>query len=254
MGVKKQIRGHRDPLLKEVVAGLEETLSSLHEEKAHGVRGAGERTFSRGDPLLRESERYHQMEHDNHDEKILALHFKRDRHYSLFDPNYEALFDPILEEYVMPAAVLTKPSGSFRTSHGQLPLLPAVLKRTKDNSLLSPQAELTSDPVLHEYVVPDTSMLELKAFRDDVMNKRHLFEEMKMRRDHNLESYELLCDPLVASYRTSELLAPQTPVPPETRGEKKRFPAVSSKFRKNNGGDDLLKATAEHDKLVATAE
>lgn len=46
MGVKKQLHGHGDPLLMEVFHGLEETLSSVHDEKTP-LRG-GERTFSKG--------------------------------------------------------------------------------------------------------------------------------------------------------------------------------------------------------------
>ena len=53
MGVKKQLRGHGDPLLTEVVAGLEETLSSIHEENGKGARGVGERTLSKGTSMPR---------------------------------------------------------------------------------------------------------------------------------------------------------------------------------------------------------
>ena len=46
MGVKKQLYGHGDPLLMEVVKGLKDT---LHEEKAAGgMRGVGERSASQG--------------------------------------------------------------------------------------------------------------------------------------------------------------------------------------------------------------
>lgn len=48
MGVKKQLCGHGDPLLTEVVSGLEATLSSIHEEDGEGTRGVGERSFSKG--------------------------------------------------------------------------------------------------------------------------------------------------------------------------------------------------------------
>ena len=51
MGVKKQLHGHGDPLLMEVFHGLEETLSSGHDEKTP-LRGVGERTFSKGAYLV----------------------------------------------------------------------------------------------------------------------------------------------------------------------------------------------------------
>lgn len=58
MGVKKQLQGHGDPLLMEVVAGLEEMITSNHNEKqSGGVRGVGERTFSQGASSFSESMR-----------------------------------------------------------------------------------------------------------------------------------------------------------------------------------------------------
>eukprot|EP01083_Nonionella_stella_P014436 40549_1 len=106
MGVKKQLYGHGDPLLMEVVAGLEETNSIFQEEKpVGGIRGVGERTFSKGDSLLKETERYHEA-HDHHEVIKLATFLRRSKENSLFAPNSQALFDPILEEYILPHSLL----------------------------------------------------------------------------------------------------------------------------------------------------
>ena len=49
MGVKKHVYGHGDPLLMEVIAGLEETISHVQKEKAVGdTIGVGERNFCKG--------------------------------------------------------------------------------------------------------------------------------------------------------------------------------------------------------------
>ncbi|KAL7459225.1 hypothetical protein ACHAWC_010904, partial [Mediolabrus comicus] len=103
MAIKKQVRGHADPLLEEVVCGLEETLKDI---KAVGV---GDRSFS-GDPLLKAVEEYHQ--HDHHpdlahrvaqQEEVLL---KRHKKNSLFTTHIEGTYDPILQEYIVPHQTL----------------------------------------------------------------------------------------------------------------------------------------------------
>lgn len=48
MGVKKQLYGHGDPLLMEVVKGLKDTLHEHEGKAAGGMRGVGERSASQG--------------------------------------------------------------------------------------------------------------------------------------------------------------------------------------------------------------
>lgn len=152
-----------------------------------------------------------------------------------------------------------------------------LLKRHKTNSLFSSRSGAMFDPILQEYVLPGTSMLELKALKDDIINKHQLFTEMKIRMKHNLENYEVLCDPLVHSYRMTDLLfkgkspttttanVKSTHVAPRklyqgddllkattTRRLEANAKPVLSKYRKLNKGDDLFKATMC--KVTATSE
>ncbi len=85
--------------------------------------------------------------------------------------------------------------------------------------------------------------MELRALKEDMIKKHHLFDEMKTRRDHNLENYEILCDPLVISYRRRELLLKGIQTPITSRNCKaSTVPASPSKYRKLAQGDDLFKA------------
>ncbi|KAL7541442.1 hypothetical protein ACHAXR_010935 [Thalassiosira sp. AJA248-18] len=246
MGIKNP-RVHGDPLLMEVVAGLEDTLASIHiqEGKNLGSRGVGERTFCKGDSLLREAERYHHAEHDRHEASQLALHLKRVKHNSLFD-HRNALFDPILEEYVLPKQTLIQLKVLERDiADGGIAPREDLLKRHKNNSLFSSHSGAMFDPVLQEYILPSTTMLELKALKEDMIKKRHLFNEMNMRREHNLQSYELFCDPLVHSSRMRELIFKGSSPSSPKRAADKIAPseAVLSEYRKLNAGDDLFNAT-----------
>lgn len=206
---------------------------------------------------MKETERYHQAEDDRHDALTLALHLRRNKHNSLSDPTGGALFDPLLEEYVLPHVTLMQLKAMEKLAvcnHEDL------LKRTKEGSLFSSHSGATYDPVLQEYVVPDSSMLELKALSEDMVKKRELFHEMKVRREQNLELCELLCDPLVHSYRMRALVfamggPPADTITPqeEVKGKITPAEAVPSMYRKLNPGDDLTKATVEYHTL-ATAE
>eukprot|EP00984_Skeletonema_dohrnii_P023511 scaffold12603_cov84-Skeletonema_dohrnii-CCMP3373.AAC.1 len=201
MAIKKQLKGLADPLLEEVVCGLEETLKDLNKED--DLEGSGDRTFS-GDPLLAGVEKYHQDEHDGHPTKQL-----------------KGLADPLLEEVVCGLEETLKDlkeadaprSFGDRTFSGD-PLLTGVekyhqdehdghpdlatrvalqegllLKRHKKNSLFANHLEGTYDPILQEYVVPHQALTTLIAFEEDIKKKQALFKEMAERK-HNLESPE----------------------------------------------------------------
>lgn len=213
MAIKKQVRGHADPLLEEVVCGLEETLKDI---KAVGV---GDRSFS-GDPLLKAVEEYHQ--HDHHpdlahrvaqQEEVLL---KRHKKNSLFTTHIEGTYDPLLQEYVMPHQTLvalkafeddiTKKQALFKEMaerRHNLESPEVMLKHTKRGSLHHPEA--LYDPVLHEYVVPKEAKLIVHAAEQDKKNKRQLFREMSMRKRQNLDQREFYCDPLVHVYRANDI-------------------------------------------------
>jgi hypothetical protein len=116
MVVNKVLQGHGDPLLLEVVLGLEKEIHHELETKdgdaaSKGTRGLGERHLGIGDPLFKESERYHHAEND-HVAGVaanVALHerlLKHNKHSSLFVQHVGSAYDPILQEYVMPKATL----------------------------------------------------------------------------------------------------------------------------------------------------
>lgn len=117
-----------------------------------------------------------------------------------------------------------------------------LLKRDKQNSLFAQHAGSCYDPILREYVVPKTTLAELKALEADIDNKRCLFREMSVRKRHNLNEQELYCDPLVNSYRIEELMI----------GGTKRSPTAKmdaperSKYRKLMQGDPLLAAATHY--------
>ena len=127
-----------------------------------------------------------------------------------------------------------------------------LLKRQKNDSLFSSHSGAMYDPILNEYVLPTTSMMELRALKEDMVKKHHLFDEMKTRRDHNLESYEILCDPLVNSYRRRELLLKgiHAPVICSDCKVSTTIPASPSTYRKLAQGDDLFNAFMKYE--VAT--
>lgn len=125
-----------------------------------------------------------------------------------------------------------------------------LLKRNKNNSLFSSNSGAMYDPILHEFVLPRTSMLELKALKEDMLKKRQLFIEMKIRRDHNLEFYELYCDPLVNSYRMRDLMfkgSTKSHTDTTYKKDKAMTEATVSTPRKLNQGDDLLRAFMDYE-------
>ena len=307
MAIQKQLKGHGDPLLLEVVAGLEKTLSSLRENtpelvdkaESHGVRGLGERTFSTGDPLLHESERYHQAELDHAIPCQVALHeglLKRRKNDSLFTSHSEVFFDPILQEYVIPRTSITaikafeedmvKKSRLFREmstrkqnilTHHTVGPHENLLKRDKYNSLFSSHSGAFYDPILHEYILPEASVNELKVLGEDIVKKRQLFREMSVRKRRNLSEQELLCDPLVHPYRLRELMfrsasahlnrlpativmksedAPEVGDPLFIASKKypgkklASVPAVPTKYRKLNAGDPLFSSSKKYHEAV----
>lgn len=218
MAVKKRIGGLADPLMEEVVCGLEVTLKDLH--KAH-MRGGGDRTFS-GDPLLKGVEKYHQDEHDDHPDlaTIVALQeerlLKHHKKNSLFADHLEGTYDPILQEYVMPHQTLTallafeedmkKKQALFQEMDERrhnLECPEVLLKYNKRGSLHHPEA--LYDPILHEYIVPKEARLIALAIEQDKKNKRQLFEEMSVRKRKNLDERECFCDPLVHVYRANDI-------------------------------------------------
>lgn len=250
MGVKKQ--GYGDPLLMEVFKGLEETLSTIqYEKKNTATTGCGERTLSKGDPLFSDAQLYHQAEHDEHETTTLATCLRRKKDNSLDMPN-DLSFDPLLEEYVIPHSVMQL-KGHKKAKDGvvcQADAAADLLLRHKVNSLTSSHAGALYNPVLHEYIIPNNSMLELEALQDDVVKKRQIFNELQSRRDNNLKAQELLCDPLVHSYRMKELLTRRSS--PTPIAIHKTTVATPSTYRKLNGGDNLLSAFMEYDKLVSS--
>ncbi len=199
MAIQKHLKGLADPLLEEVVCGLEETLKDLKEVNA--LKDFGERTFS-GDPLLSEVQKYHQDEHDWHPTKQLR---------GLADPLFEEACG--LEETQKDLHVVGAPRSFGDRSFSGDPLLTGVeqyhqgkhqdlatkvalqegllLKRHKKYSLFASHLEGTYDPILQEYVLPREALATLIAFEQDIKKKQELFKEMAERR-HNLESPEVL--------------------------------------------------------------
>eukprot|EP00985_Skeletonema_marinoi_P009102 scaffold4196_cov98-Skeletonema_marinoi.AAC.3 len=192
----KQLKGLADPLLEEVVCGLEETLKDLKE--ADAPRSFGDRTFS-GDPLLTGVEKYHQDEHDGHPDLATrvalqeGLLLKRHKKNSLFANHLEGTYDPILQEYVVPHQALT----TLIAFEEDIKKKQALFKEMAEQPLY--------DPLLHEYVVPKDAILTAHAFEQDKKNKRQLFKEMSLRKRINLDARELFCDPLVHVYRENEI-------------------------------------------------
>lgn len=234
MVVRNVLQGHGDPLLLEVVGGLEKMkllhpeLETKNESTAKGTRGLGERHSGIGDPLFKDAEHYHQVENDHVAEvqERVALHeriLKREKHNSL---------------------ALGACSGA------------------------------KYDPILREYVLPKAKLAELKAIEADINNKRGIFREMSLRKRHNLNEQELYCDPLVNSYRMKALMFGRgnTKKPLEANGDiavhstfrklnkgdplftatnmqqvQKSLEAVECTYRKINGGDELLNAMMNHE-------
>lgn len=160
-----------------------------------------------------------------------------------------------IQEYVLPHKILLELDKALDKSAGtkDVALREDLLKRSKNGSLAR-STEAMYDPILHEYILPSTTMMELKALKDDMIMKRQLFNEMKTRRDHNLENYEIYCDPLVHTYRMRELMFSKKGTSCTTPA--KNDAAVSVKaplsvYRKLNQGDDLFHAFISYD---ATAE
>jgi len=253
MGVKKQVRYGGDPLLMEVFKGLEETLSTIQDGKKNtATTGCGERTLSKGDPLFSDAQLYHQAERDDHETTTLASCLRRKKDNSLDMPN-DLSFDPLLEEYVIPHSVMMQLKGHKNIKDGvvcQADAAADLLLRHKDNSLTSSHAGALYNPVLHEYIIPNNSMLELEALQDDVVKKRQIFNELQSRRDNNLKAQELLCDPLVHSYRMKELLTRRSS--PTPIAIHKTTVATPSTYRKLNRGDELLNAFIDYDKLFTS--
>ena len=215
MAIKKQVRGHADPLLEEVVCGLEETLKEM---KTTAPRGVGERTFS-GDPLLKTVEEYHRHDHVDLAHRVAQQEevlLKRHKKNSLFTTHIEGTYDPILQEYVMPHQTLValkafeddmkKKQALFKEMaerRHNLESPEVMLKHTKRGSLHHPEA--LYDPILHEYVVPKDAKVIVHAVEQDKKNKRQLFREMSMRKRRNLDQREFYCDPLVHVYRANDI-------------------------------------------------
>ena len=196
MAIKKKLRGLADPLLEEVVCGLEETLKDMKADNA--LTSSGERTFS-GDPLLSGVEKYHQDEHDWQPKKQLK---------GLADPLFEEVCSPeqALKVVGVPRSFGERTfsgdplfTGVEKFHQGEHPDLTSkitfqerlLLKRHKNTSLYANHLEGTYDPILQEYVMPRQALANLIAFEKDTKKKQALFKEMAERR-YNLESPEIL--------------------------------------------------------------
>lgn len=147
-----QLHGHGDPLLMEVIVGLEEMLHPEFKNSTTGTRGVGERHAGIGDPLFKEAERYHQEENDHvaNVAKKIALHerlVKRDKHNSLFGST-GATYDPILHEYVLPAATLSELKALEADIDNKRGLFREMSMRKRNN--LNEQ-ELYCDPLVNSY-------------------------------------------------------------------------------------------------------
>lgn len=118
-----------------------------------------------------------------------------------------------------------------------------VLKRDKHTSLFGSYSGATCDPILHEFVVPKSTLSELKAIETDIENKRGLFREMSVRKRHNLDEQELYCDPLVHKYRVKALMLGRGPKKPL---QDHRDIATKSTYRKLNKGDPLFTAATQY--------
>ncbi len=211
----KQLKGLADPLFEEA-CGLEETEKDPH--KVGDLTSFGERSFS-GDPLLTGVEQYHQGRHHDLATKVAlreGLLLKRHKKDSLVANHLEGIYDPILQEYVLPREALAtliafeqdikKKRELFKEMaerRHKLESPEVLLKHTKRGSLH--RQEALYDPILHEYVVPKEALLTAHAFEQDKKNKRQLFKEMSLRKRANLDQREFFCDPLVHVYRASSV-------------------------------------------------
>eukprot|EP00581_Thalassiosira_minuscula_P005417 CAMPEP_0183745510 /NCGR_PEP_ID=MMETSP0737-20130205/66281_1 /TAXON_ID=385413 /ORGANISM="Thalassiosira miniscula, Strain CCMP1093" /LENGTH=223 /DNA_ID=CAMNT_0025981185 /DNA_START=564 /DNA_END=1235 /DNA_ORIENTATION=- len=207
-----------------------------------------------GDSLLAETERYHQQaEEDHHVALNLDQYVRRSKRNSLFDPCSNALFDPVLEEYILPHQLLMH-LKAMEESEEKVALREDLLKRRKNGSLSCPYSGAMFDPVLHEYTLPGTTMLELKALKEDIHKKRQLFNEMQTRREDNLENFGVFCDPLVRTYWMNAILfnnPPEDATTKEVKEKMKSSDGIASTYRKLNRGDDLMKASNEYHKRMA---
>lgn len=138
MGVKKQLHGHGDPLLMEVVKGLKDT---LHEHQHHeeteesAVRGVGERTFSGKGELM--------------PNRVVLANLRMliwlVTHHSLnatlgLVPRASYVADALLQE--------TGRYHQAENDHQEALKLASFLRRNKHTSLFDPNSGALFDPII----------------------------------------------------------------------------------------------------------
>jgi hypothetical protein len=148
--VRNVLQGHGDPLLMQVVKGLEELL--IHPELETKTE---EIKKQHGDPLFKEAERYHQAETDHVAEvaQNIALHerlLKRDKRNSLFGDYSGTTYDPILREYVLPKSALSELKALESDIGNKRGLFREMSVRKRHNL---DEKELYCDPLVHKYRV-----------------------------------------------------------------------------------------------------
>jgi hypothetical protein len=231
MVVNKVLQGHGDPLLLEVVLGLEKEIHHELETKdgdaaSKGTRGLGERHLGIGDPLFKESERYHHAEND-HVAGVaanVALHerlLKHNKHSSLFVQHVGSAYDPILQEYVMPKATLEELKALEDDIVHKRALFHELSVRKRYNL---DEQELYCDPLVSKYRIQELmfrrSFLPLKPKTDFV-------EQSKYRK-------LVQGDPLLTAT--------------ESYHAEKPVPVVACTYRKLNAGDPMIDAATEYHK------
>ena len=145
------LQGHGDPLLLEVMSGLEQVPHNEEMKKCTFSFTHGEMRYGTGDPLFDEVQRYHQVNSDNVADVThnLALHerlVKRNKSNSL--SARLATYDPLLHEYVMP-----------RTNLAQLKLIEVDVANKRElfremsarKKINLNAREIYCDPLVHPY-------------------------------------------------------------------------------------------------------
>ncbi|KAL3799270.1 hypothetical protein HJC23_012995 [Cyclotella cryptica] len=223
MGVQKVFQYHGDPFLKDVVFGLEKNVNPELEIKnddttTKGTRGLGERHLGNGDPLFKETERYHQAENDHFatPANTVALHeslFKSNKHNSLRAHYAGSSYDPILREYASPKTTLGELKALEADMDNKRRLFREMCARKRHNL---DEQELYCDPLVNSYRI-----------------KELMFRGTK-------RSLKAAMDAEMSKYR-KRMLAAAKFYPAE-----EAFPPVACTYRKLNAGDDLFDAAMEY--------
>lgn len=260
MAIKKQFYGHGDPLLLAINANLRkamgEDMTELSEKAVVKETNAGEQCVyhkvNAGDALFDEFERYHEAVHRRNkpcellEENLMQL--KRRKEDSLYSSLSGALYDPILQEYVLPTGMTEMKALEQDAARKRL-LFREMSTRKRKNLL---QCEIYCDPLVTSYRV--TALMFTRGAKIPVKG-----EEVTRTKYGKLFQGDPLLDAVV-DYEEKKV----APIPTETCKYRKVFhgdpllnssdlyhrcmrrkSAVPTVYRKINACDELLRAVME---------